>query len=195
MHNRTRVILTNIGLCEVELEHVEREFLHQVQDRPAGFGLIGTAGVGKTIHLARRLFLAVQDCVEDSGRLARTTVPHRFARWRNWVETAETLKFWISHDFSDDVAELVEQLSECRELYLDDVGQERIVGPDDYALGLLRSILDARYRAKLPVFWTSNLEIRDLNKIYGTRTISRLVSAWPPIPLKGPDLRLARRAS
>lgn len=192
MHERTRLLLSRIGLSALELEDLEAEPIHHVQDRPAGFGLIGTPGVGKTVLLARRMHDQVLPFVEGSQVPEQATLPSRFLRWKNWPQAAETLKRWIAQEYTDDIADLVEDLVDCRQLYLDDLGRERIVSADDYALGILREILDRRHRARRPVFWTSNITLPELNRIYGAPTASRMFSAWPPIVLKGPDLRLAK---
>jgi hypothetical protein len=191
MHDRTAFLLKQVGLSLLELPAVEADPLHLVQDRPAGFGLIGGTGLGKTWVMARRLGLQVQGMVEDDPTPDTARMPSRFARWRNWPEMAETLKRWIAQSYTDDVADLVEDLVDCRQLYLDDLGQERIVGADDYALGILREVLDRRYRNQRPVFWTSNQPVPELTRLYGARTASRILSTWPPVVLKGPDLRLA----
>ena len=191
MHPRTELILKNIGLSPRETRAVAKAPIHDIEDRPKGYGLLGDPGIGKTWHLARRIGLQVEDRVESSAHPETAKMPNNFARWRNWPDAAEMLKLWVANGYSNDIADLVEQLSTCRELYLDDVGQERIVGPDDYSLGFLRTILDARYRANLPVFWSSNLDLIGLNKLYGGRTISRIVDAWPPVTLQGPDNRMS----
>ena len=195
MHSRTRFLLKQIGLSERELSALALDPIHEPLDLPTGFGLIGSTGVGKTWCLARRIGLTVQAQVEGAHDPSSARLPNRFARWRNWPDMAEVLKNWVSQDWGDDVAELVDVLSTCRELYLDDLGQERIAKADDYSLGFLRNILDARYRDNLPVFWTSNLTPTALNQVYGARTVSRLLSAWPAVLVKGPDLRLGGRAS
>jgi len=194
MRDRTRFLLGQIGLSPRELEGVDLEPIHQITDRPAGFGVVGTPGVGKTFLLVRRIGQIVEGLVADHHLPAQAKLPFGFARWRNWPDMAEDLKSWVAQDWTADVADLVEELSSCRDLYLDDLGQERIAKADDYSLGLLRLILDNRYRSNLPVFWTSNLAPVELNRVYGARTASRIFSAWPPVALKGPDLRLPRRA-
>jgi len=195
MHDRTRFLLKQLGLSLVEARAVDAEPIHLVQDRPKGFGLIGGTGLGKTWALARHLGLQVQQRVETAPDPARATLPHLFARWRNWPGTAEDLKRWVALGYTEDIADQVEQLATCRQLYLDDLGQERIVGAEDYALGVLREVLDRRQREGLPVFWTSNLDAPGLLRVYGARTASRLLGAWPPVKMQGPDLRLTRRVS
>lgn len=193
MHDRSRLILTNIGLSPLELEAAEMDLALDVPGRPTGYGLVGTTGIGKSSHFARRLARQVEGRVQSAHDPKVANMPFAFARWRNWPDTAENLKLWIGQGWNEDIANLVDQLVGCRELYLDDLGRERIVGPDDYALGVLRTLLDARIRAQRPVFWTSNQPIPELNKTYGTATVSRLVNAWPPVLCKGRDLRAVGR--
>ena len=195
MHDRTRYLLKQIGLSPREIQAVGLPPLHQITDRPEGFGLLGGNGAGKTWHMANRIGMAIQAMVDGCPNPAEARMPNRFARWRNWPDTAETFKAWVGQGFTQDVEDLVDQLCSCRELYLDDLGQERIAKVDDYALGFLRNILDARYRDNLPVFWTSNLVPVELGQTYGARTASRMLSAWPPIPVRCQDLRLGGRVS
>jgi hypothetical protein len=77
-------------------------------------------------------------------------------------------------------------------LFLDDIGAETAKTDADFALGILREIIDARYRGEKPTWWTSNLAPEGILAAYGGRIASRLFDAWPDHAWLGLDLRLAQ---
>jgi len=194
MNSRIATILETIGLALREIQAIEREPIHLVQDSPQGFGLTGGTGVGKTWHMAQRIGFQVVRIVTQCPIPDTAKIPYAYAKWVNWPDTAEILKGWVAQGFHQDLERFIEKCTICGQLYLDDIGQERITNENDYALGILRTILDSRYRNNRPVFWTSNLDLKGLTAIYGARVVSRIIDAWPPLRLDGPDLRLKRGA-
>ena len=89
----------------------------------------------------------------------------------------------------DDAGDRVDDLRGCRFLFVDDLGQERIKGDDDWSLGAIKEILDHRYRADLPTFITSNLGVDKLSLVYGSRIVSRMLDAWPVVDFGNKNLR------
>jgi DNA replication protein DnaC len=189
--DRVRLLLRSCGLEAREVRNLDLPVLHQLPDVSAGFGLIGPVGIGKTIALAQHLARPIRAFVAGHHDPENATMPFRFARWANWPLAAEELKALSAPSNWAALDSLLESLSTCSRLYLDDLGQERIRGEEDLALGHLRVILDSRYRAELPVFWTSNLGPKELSATYGARTASRMLEAWPPLRIGGDDLRVA----
>jgi DNA replication protein DnaC len=192
MHPSSYRLLLEIGLGSKELCDLDAEPIHVITDRSGGFGLIGGNGVGKTWILAHRLCSGIERSVLKSEAPANAKLLPGTVRWFNWPNQAEQLKTWISVHYSQDLQAFLEEASICRVLYLDDLGQERITGENDYALGMLRTIICTRHRNGLPLFWTSNLDMTGLATIYGSRIVSRMLQAWPPMRVKGDDLRLRK---
>ena len=189
--SRVSWLLKTSGLSLREIEDAERPPIHSVEDAPTGFGLVGTTGVGKTIVLARRFLLFAQAVVDRKGPEAKFDATDRVL-WLNWPDTAETLKRWSTMGDPRHIDAWVEKAKGIETLYLDDLGAERSKGEDDFAGGILREILDSRYRDALPVFWTSNLDSEGLIRFYGARLVSRIAQAWPGRKLAGPDLRMGK---
>lgn len=185
MNGHHAVILRGIGMSSGEIRYAE---LPVEKPFPAsnGFGLIGPTGTGKTVMLCQHVGQLVDDMVGETLKLA----PNNFAVWINWPDTAETIKSLSGPANWDQLDQLEWRMKHCRRLYLDDIGQERIRGEDDLSLGHIKVILDHRYRDGLPVFWSSNLGPDQLSAIYGARTVSRMIQAWPPVMVAGPDRRM-----
>lgn len=190
MHPRTLKILRTVGVNDREIEAASRPRIHNYKPSSGGYGLKGGTGVGKTWRLVEGLARAIDRIVLESRTPETANIPYNYAKWVNWPDTAEVLKSWVSRGFHDDIAEAVECLNTTQLLFLDDLGQERVTGESDYSLGILREIIDTRYRSNRIVFWTTNLSSTDLTKLYGARTISRMMQAWPIVEIDGPDLRL-----
>lgn len=188
---RVSWLLKTSGLSLREIEDAGRPAIHSVEDVPTGFGLIGSTGIGKTVVFARRFLLFAEAVVARKGPEAKFDADDRVL-WLNWPETAETLKRWSTMNDPRHTDAWVEKAKGIETLYLDDLGAERSKGDDDFAGGVLREVLDSRYRDGLPVFWTSNLDGAGLAKFYGARLVSRIAQAWPGRKLAGPDLRMGK---
>ncbi len=197
MHERTRFLLNRtIGVAPSELVALGVAPIHRLPDAPRGFGLTGSTGRGKTFALVQHLAGIVDRIVAAAPDPEQATLPvYAYAVWVNWPDQAETLKRMVARSSSHELDLWIERVHEAQILVLDDLGQERIKGEEDYATGLLREILDRRYRQGQALYWTSNLNAEGLTKLYGARTISRLLDAWPPTPVQGQDLRIQRLAA
>lgn len=180
-------ILRGAGLQPYEINNCDRITPLFALPETHGFGLLGGSGIGKTLALAWHLSRWVDELVGGTDRLA----PYNFAVWSNWPSDAESIKSLSSPANWAALNELIDRMRSCRRLYLDDIGQERIRGEDDFSLGHLKTILDYRYRNALPVFWASNLGLDALSDAYGARIVSRVIQAWPPILIEcAHDMRL-----
>ena len=193
-HDRTRYLLglEFVGLGEHELQALDMEPIHQLPEGlPRGYGLWGGTGVGKSFALVRRM----ADLVENYVRLRPLPGTADLGQaggllWVNWPEKAEQVKRRVIGGAAE-VHTFVERCKTTKWLVLDDLGKERLNGEDDYALGILAEVLDARYRSGKALWWTSNLSPTDLTGLYGSRLASRLLSTWPPFHVEGEtDLRL-----
>ncbi len=193
MHNRTLFLLEHIGLAPKELNYLGQEAILQVPHRPSGYGLVGSTGTGKTCHLARGLGQTIEAIVLVAPEPARACLPRNGFRWINWPMRVEKIKRLVSNKQFQDIDEIVSSLADVGQLYLDDLGRERIANDHDYGVGILAEIIDHRYRHNLPIFWSSNFAPQELLGKYHDAIISRLVSTWPPIVIKGKDLRLPER--
>ena len=192
MHARTLHLLgAVVGVAPAEFSFLDRPVFRDIPHNPAGYGLIGGTGTIKTSQLVHRLAEEVEAIVLASPRPSEARFPCAvYARWLSWPEESEQLKRRSAMNDHRDLHLLINTWKEARQLYLDDIGQERVSSDNDYALGVFREVVDCRYRNRLPIFWTSNLDPVQLTNRYGARIMSRLFSAWPFIKVAGPDQRL-----
>lgn len=192
--NRAKVVLRGAGVALREMKALDVQPIHSFDVPYSGFGLTGKTGLGKTWALVQ-FFGAVVDEIVGDGPNSRECVPARFSFWVNWPDQAECLKRMVSgNGDGQDLNEFIERAQTCQYLFLDDLGQERIKGAEDYSLGVLKEIIDHRHRNDLPLFWTSNLTVPQLANLYGSRIVSRMMEAWPPVQVQGKDLRLSGMA-
>jgi DNA replication protein DnaC len=189
--NRIALILRGCGMRQHEIDDSRLPALGVRLDGDNGCGLVGDTGTGKTAAMARHLRRWVTALVERAENPEAAVAPFNFAVWANWPTAAEKIKQLSTGD-SYALGLMIEDMATCGILYLDDLGAERVRGEDDLALGHLRVILDERYRNGRPLFWTSNLQPEEMDRVYGARTMSRLLSAWPPKRVEGKDLRFRR---
>ena len=193
-HSRTRQLMTlpSIGLAPREAKAMLAPRIHVLPPAPGGMGVVGDVGTGKTWALAQHAADFVEGIVRSSPDpdTARIPWPQRLT-WVNWPERAEEVKR-LSTKRGTDLEEWLDRCKDSARVYLDDLGRERQTkGEDDYALGLLAEIIDHRYRYGLPIFWSSNLTTREeFSSTYNARLVSRLLGTWPPVLIKGHDIRM-----
>jgi len=196
-HPRTLALLEKAGMAPQELEALQHAPLHVLPPRPAGFGLVGPPGTGKTWSIAHYVARLVDQLVRRQPNPDRADLlwidgdVARDARlsWVNWHDQVEDLH----RRRFDDV--WVDRLAGWWEfvpiLVLDDLGRERHEGAKDPAQAVLQRVLDHRYRHRLPVFWTSNLGTKqELEGFYHHALVSRILGSWPPCEVEGQDMRL-----
>lgn len=75
---------------------------------------------------------------------------------------------------------------EMNYLFLDDFGAEQIT---DWSLRYLDSLINARYGNLKPTFFSTNLTFKQVEKIYGSRIVSRIEEVCHLIQLDGKDRR------
>lgn len=158
-----------------------------------GFGMAGAAGVGKTFALAalvrRMAEVRIAGELPSLGRMA-------FRPWMSWVrwpEHTNRLRVLASRD--DGVAEgdeIMERLAKVEVLVLDDLGAERWKA-DDWMASLLDLLVDMRFNAELPTWYTTHLNKDEIIDRYGARLFSRLAGDNPLLYVSGVrDLRIVR---
>ena len=134
-----------------------------------GLLLYGDVGTGKTFAAA-----CVVNALIDAGYPCLMT---NFARVLNTLWGTEKKQDYIDN------------LNSFRLLVLDDLGAER---RSEYSQEQVFNVIDARYRAKLPLIITTNLEIDEIKNpkdIGNARIYDRILEMCHPIRLSGCNRR------
>jgi DNA replication protein DnaC len=180
--------------------------LPQVQDLSVGsvpskgFGIGSDTGSGKTMAIAaiirgflRQYRSAWADQLAERTRASEideiTFDPQ--VHWLDWPDTVTTIR---THAIDGKAEQILEIAETAPLLVLDDLGRERVRGSyvDDFAASQLDRIVSRRYRAELPILWTTNLSEIDLTSIYGAALVSRLIEDAPLYWIDGlPSMRMA----
>ena len=147
---------------------------HFEEFRKQGKGLLlfGDVGTGKTFLAA-----CVANALIDRGVPALVT---------NFARIANTLQGMF-----DGRQEYLDSLNNFPLLVLDDLSAER---QTEYMLEIVFNVIDARYRAKLPLIVTTNLtreELMNPADVRYKRIFSRLFEMCTPIEVAGADRRHA----
>lgn len=93
----------------------------------------------------------------------------------------------LAWNYNENSVELKKMIYDCDMLILDDLGKETI---NDYSRRQLFHILNMRYTARKSTLISSNLELLDIEKIYGDAFFTRLMERCIVPNFFGPDLRL-----
>ena len=158
----------NPKLINVMKNYVDKFDIFREQGK--GLLLFGGVGCGKTYAAA-----CVANALIDQGIPVLMT---NFARIANTVQGLFNGK-----------QEYYDSLNRFPLLILDDLAAER---KTEYMSEIVYNIIDARYRAKLPLIITTNLtsdEIKNPNDIAYARTFSRLLEMCFPFKAEGTDRR------
>ncbi len=138
-----------------------------------GLLLFGTVGTGKTFISA-----CIANALIDRGYPVLMT---NFARIANTVSG-----MWEGKQ------EYYDSLNDYQLLVLDDLAAER---KTEYMSEIVFNVIDARYRAGLPLIVTTNLTSEELKHpadISYQRTFSRLLEMCVPVKVDGKDKRLEK---
>ncbi len=168
-------------ICDLDplvIRHVRRfvDDLDRNLDAGRGLWFYGDVGTGKT-----SLAMLVSKAAQDAGRsVAIYSVPRLLA------EIKET----YDRGSGDSYMGLFRRLCSVDLLHLDDLGAERTT---EWVLEQLYSIVNERWQDQRSIVVTTNLvSLDDLRQQLGGRTVSRLSEiCGEPIPIMGPDLRIA----
>lgn len=159
------------------------EYISSGEYERQGLGLSGPVGTGKT-SLAVTAFKLVAPLLMD--------FPHVGAGSLHFVSVLQMFDDWRA-SFDEDrrtdeprYPQLFKRLATARLLVLDDLGAER---PTDWTKEQLNKLIDARARADLPTWFTTNCSLKELEQIISARCYSRLVYRAHMIEITGVDLR------
>ena len=142
----------------------------QFREQGKGLLLFGSVGTGKTFHAA-----CIANALIDTGVPCLVT---NFARIANTVQ-----------GLFEGRQEYYDSLNKFPLLVLDDLSAER---KTEYMQEIVFNVIDARYRAKLPLIVTTNLTREELMHpadITYQRIFSRLFEMCTPIEIAGTDRR------
>jgi len=157
----------------------------------SGFGFSGEAGRGKTFAMV----CYMRALVEDRWRENKVEAAKAWLEWRRWPEWASEMRAGAVRDGGyADAEHEAKRLARVPALVLDDLGAERMKGSgyeDDWIASTLDLLIDRRYNALLPTWYTTNLTAQEIRSRYGARLYSRLCSENKLISVPtGPDLRV-----
>lgn len=156
-----------------ELSAACRNYVERFQtflERGKGLLLYGPPGTGKTFLAA-----CISNALIDQGIPCLNT---NFARLTNTIS-----------GLYEGRQTFIDNLRQFQLLVIDDLAAER---DTEYMAEMVFSIIDARYRQRLPLIVTSNLTAQELKhpaQIRRQRLFSRLFEMCVPIEVKGTDRR------
>lgn len=159
------------------VKYVEK--FQEVKKEGIGLLIHGEPGNGKTYLCCCIANALLQKyvpviCVSINGLLSRIK-----ETYNKWGEEAE--------------ADILRGLGRADLLIIDDMGTEN---PTDWSRSTIYNIIDSRYRSKLPLIITTNLEIDTsktdgvLAEMYGRRTEDRIFEMCTPVKNTGKNIRL-----
>jgi DNA replication protein DnaC len=141
-------------------------------DAGRGLWFEGSVGTGKTT-----LAMLVSRAALDAGRsVAIYSLPRLLAEIRATFQDGSESTY----------VDFLDRLAAVDLLHIDDVGAER---SSEWVLEQLYAIVNARYEEERSMIITTNIEMEDLEKQIGERTVSRLKDMCEPWPLYGTDAR------
>lgn len=142
----------------------------KIKSENIGLLFFGGVGIGKTYAT-----LCIANALLDAGERAIVT---NFSRIINDLS-----------NFDNDKNDYIHNLASCSLLAIDDLGTER---QSDYALQIVESVIDERYKANKPIILTTNLSMAELQNpkdLKYARIYSRILSMTSPIKAQGEDRR------
>jgi len=153
-----------------------RRYAENLKKDSGNLFFTGATGLGKT-HLS----LAIASAAIDKGFGVVYGTAQSFA------VALERERFARPEDTAGDTLEL---LTECDLLILDDLGMEI---SSAYIVSMLYNVIDTRIMLKKPTIISSNLSVRDLEKRYGERLVSRIIGFYDALLFRGKDIRAKRK--
>lgn len=137
-----------------------------------GLLLVGAYGTGKT-HLAA----AIANDLIDRG------IPLMFDTFSGYLERLKT-------EFGEKDRYCLKNMCETPVLFIDDIGKEK---QSEWSESVLYEIINTRYEAMLPIVITSNVDGRELEKMLGGATYSRLCEMCRKVNVRGEDKRKEKK--
>jgi len=160
------------------------------------FGISGPAGCGKSFALSALMRGYARATWRRNGPTMGMGAARQRLAWVRWPELVHRLRVTAAAKDGgvEDATRLVERLAKMDWCVLDDLGAERMRGSDyadDWATSLLDLLIDTRYNALRPTWWTTNLEAPAFVSRYGARMFSRLAGDNPVVNVRNvSDLRM-----
>ena len=155
--------------CHKLLSSYAKRF-DQMVEKSQGLLLYGTVGSGKTYGAA-----CIANYLLDLGVPVIMT---------SFVKIVDSMRGWSNPDET-----MVDRLNRAKLLIIDDLGAER---DTEFALERVYDIIDSRYRSRLPLILTTNLNVTDMlneNDIRYSRIYDRIFEMCVPIPFSGIEWR------
>lgn len=142
----------------------------QMLERNQGLLFWGDVGTGKTFSAA---------CIANA--LLDRRIPVVMTSFVKLLESVQ--------GFKEDEEKLMDQLNRAKLLIIDDLGAER---GTEFALEKVYNIIDSRYRARLPMILTTNLDLEDMKRVTDirySRIYDRIFEVCYPVKFTGPSFR------
>lgn len=142
----------------------------EMVERNQGLLFWGDVGTGKTFAAA---------CIANALLDKRVPVV-----MTSFVKLLENMQ-----GFKDDEDKLTRSLNRAKLLIIDDLGAERST---DFALEKVYNIIDSRYRARLPMILTTNLDLEEMKRVTDirySRIYDRIFEVCYPVKFTGPSFR------
>ncbi len=153
-----------------------RRYADQFDSFSEGLIFMGGTGLGKT-HLSLAI---AREVIEKGFGVIYVSAPNILSR-------LETSQFGGR---SDDRIEDEQLLQECDLLIIDDLGTEFVT---KFTQAAIYNIINTRLNSGKPVIISTNLSTKELENIYGTRMVSRIVGMLRRIDFFGCDIRQLKR--
>lgn len=171
-------------------------------DRTSGQGLFlqGVPSVGKTGLLIATLHRVVERWVDaiPTQELSVATLPLLAARQQVWFTTDAALLKRLRAGFADESFHgLVDHAKHVALLVIDDLGKADYKGGVGWGVEQLYDIIDARYSAMLPTWFTTNMGLEQLSERLGENgeaIMDRILDACEAITITGAKLRMGATA-
>lgn len=142
----------------------------EMVNRNQGLLFWGDVGTGKTFAAA---------CIANALLDKKTPVV-----MTSFVKLLEKMQ-----NFNEDDNKLISQLNKAKLLIIDDLGAERST---DFALEKVYNIIDSRYRARLPMILTTNLDLEEMKRVTDirySRIYDRIFEVCYPVKFTGASFR------
>lgn len=142
----------------------------EMMEKNQGLLFWGDVGTGKTFSAA---------CIANA--LLDRRIPVVMTSFVKLLESVQS--------FKEDEEKLMSQLNRAKLLIIDDLGAER---GTDFALEKVYNIIDSRYRARLPMILTTNLDLEDMKRVTDirySRIYDRIFEVCYPVKFTGPSFR------
>ena len=163
-----------------------------------GLLLFGEPSVGKTGLVVSALRMVLARWAEETPASELRSSRALPRRRRVWFTTDVALLDTLRRGYEDNTASLlIERAKTVALLVVDDLGKADLKGGAGWGVERLYDIIDARYSALLPTWFTTNLGADQLRQRLGEdgeAIMDRLLDSCEAITIKGAKLRMGASA-